>query len=326
MLAFPRPLAVNSEDPAVIAIDVVLTEQQMAEDFLASLGKRFLSEKFFYWFPLSVRAWLELCGDGEYRNFIRSHQLIARHAGEIAGALPRRVEVVSLGSGQGDKDALLLRAARAVGREVSYRPLDSSQALLELACQAAAQEGVDGRGLKLDIGRESHWARVAPSEAPRLYAVLGNTTGAFDPLDFVKRLTDLLRPEDRALLDGEIFAAESLRGYDNPTNRRFAFAPLASVGITETDGALRFETHEDSRLPGLHFFSKHFQPARDLQLTIGGEPLWLERGVRVEMSPTYKYSRPGFLALLEETGRLEIERQYFSDDERFLMVLARAAA
>jgi len=310
----------------VIAIDVVLTEQQMAEDFLASLAKRNLSEKFFYWFPLSVRAWLELCRDGEYRNFIRSHQLIARHAEEIAGALPQRVEVLSLGSGQGDKDALLLRAARAGGRDVSYRPVDSSQALLELACEAAAQEGVDCRGLKLDIGRESHWARVAPCEAPRLYAVLGNTTGAFDPPDFVKRLGGLLRPEDRALLDGEIFAPESLRGYDNPANRRFAFAPLASVGITGMDGTLRFETHEDARLAGLHFFTKHFEPARDLELAIGGASLSLERGARIEMSPSYKYSRPGFLTLLEESGRLGIERQYLSDDEGFLMVLARGAA
>jgi hypothetical protein len=309
----------------MVSVDVVLTEQQMAEDFLSGLRERNLAEKFFYWFPLSVQAWLELCKDGEYRNFIRSYQLVARHAEEIAAALPGSLEIVSLGAGQGNKDAFLLRAACARAETLTYRPVDSSQALIELACQAAVAEGVDCRGLKLDVDRKTHWVRLAPNGTPRLYVVLGNTLGAFDPPEFLERLRSLLRREDRVLLDGEIFSSDSLQGYDNKTNRRFAFAPLASIGISEADGALRFETHEDSRLAGLHYFSKHFEPARDIDLHIGGAPLSLERGMRLRMSPTYKYSRAGFTFLLQEVGRLEIESEYLSDDGRFLMVLARAA-
>ena len=43
---------------------VLLTEDRLVQDFVAALARRELPEKYFYWFPTSVRAWLNLCGDG----------------------------------------------------------------------------------------------------------------------------------------------------------------------------------------------------------------------------------------------------------------------
>ena len=48
----------------MIPVQVLLTENDLAEEFVSSLQSRRLAEKFFYWFPLSVRAWLALCADG----------------------------------------------------------------------------------------------------------------------------------------------------------------------------------------------------------------------------------------------------------------------
>src|SRR6266498_1632563 len=122
----------------MISIQVLLTETAIADAFVASFETRRLDEKFFYWFPLSVRAWLALCSDGAYRNFVRSRSLIARSARDLARLTPAGpIEVVSLGSGQGDKDLVLLEALRELGRRVSYLPVDASQALLELAGQGA---------------------------------------------------------------------------------------------------------------------------------------------------------------------------------------------
>src|SRR5207245_4907741 len=85
-------------------------------------------------FPLSVRAWLALCSDGAYRNFVRSRSLIAQSRAELAGQTPAgEIEVLSLGAGQGDKDVLLLEALRGHGRSVRYVPVDASQGLLEIA-------------------------------------------------------------------------------------------------------------------------------------------------------------------------------------------------
>ena len=140
----------------MLRIEVLLTENELAEQCLAALRNRYLPEKLFYWFPLSVRAWLNLCKSAApYRNFSRSYELIQKHAVEIArqltGPSAKELEVVGLGAGQGDKDLLVLEALRAEGAKVSYQPVDSSQALLEIALGSAASNRFPACGLKADL-------------------------------------------------------------------------------------------------------------------------------------------------------------------------------
>src|SRR6266568_8193745 len=133
----------------MIPIHALLTENDLADEFVSAFQARRLPEKFFYWFPLSVRAWLALCSDGAYRNFVRSRSLIAQSAHDLARyAPPGPLEVLSIGSGQGDKDLLLLEALRENGTRVSYVPVDASQALLEMACGGALGVGFPALGIK----------------------------------------------------------------------------------------------------------------------------------------------------------------------------------
>jgi uncharacterized SAM-dependent methyltransferase len=305
-------------------IDTLLTERMLAEAFAAALHARRLDEKFFYWFPLSVRAWLALCSDGAYRNYVRSRSLVARSAQELAGLLgPGPVEVLSLGAGQGDKDVLLLQALRSAG-DISYLPVDASQALLEIAVAAGTATAVPTRGVKADITQPEHLSALQPEpgSARRLVLLLGNTLGAFDPVEQAKAIRAVLRPGDLLLADGEVYAgAQTLAGYDNPLNRRFAWAPLAAVGLREADGDLVFVDREDARRPGCYALAKHFEAGRVCEALVGGEPLPLARGDRVFMNHSYKYTPRAFLRVLSEAG-LRPQWQATSEDGRFLMVLA----
>jgi uncharacterized SAM-dependent methyltransferase len=312
----------------MITIDVLLYENAIADDFVSSFRARRLSEKFFYWFPLSVRAWLALCSDGAYRNFIRSRSLIAQSANELAGMLGAgALEVLSLGSGQGDKDLLLLEAARTRGLEVSYTPVDASLSLLEMACAGAQAAGIRTRGIKADFTRADHRAALAPTPEtpPRLVMLLGNTLGAFDPLAEAEALCALLRPQDRLVVDGEVYAGgQTVAGYDNPLNRRFAWAPLHAVGIDEADGEIVFEDVADDRLPGLHPLRKHFLARRHAAARMGGEMLEIGAGERVEMNHSYKYAADTFPWILSRAG-LGVDWRGLSDDGHFQMVLAGPA-
>jgi uncharacterized SAM-dependent methyltransferase len=316
----------------MLQVDVLLTENQLAEQFLAAFEQRYLPEKFFYWFPLSVKAWLELCNPAgrDYRNFSRSYGLISNYAAEISRHCPRgTMEVVSLGSGQGDKDLVLLQAFRDAGSSPGYQAVDSSQALLELALRRAAEAGFAARGLKADLGeRETPDRLAASADGPRLYLVLGNTLGVIDPLQFIELLRALLRPDDLVLLDGEIFQGlDTMAGYDNPVNRRFAFAPLETLGLVEgRDGVLAFECQADSRLKGLHQISKHFRAARGLEIPLAGRRVKIEPREKIAMSSSFKYSRETFREILCEAGGFLPLAEYLSDDKRFLMVLARPSA
>ena len=312
----------------MISIQALLTENALAAEFVSAFHARRLPEKFFYWFPLSVRAWLALCSDGAYRNFVRSRSLIARSRAELARLFPvSPLEVVSLGAGQGDKDLLLLEALRERGARVSYVPVDTSQALLEMACAGALSAGFPAQGIKADFTNPRHLQALAaePETPPRLLLLIGNTLGAFDPIAEARDLAGLLRRGDALLVDGEVYAGDAtVAGYDNPLNRRFAWAPLNAVGIREGDGELMFAAADDARLPGLHLIPKYFQAGRDVEALMGGEALRLARGEQLAMNHSYKYAPETFLGILSDAG-LTVRWQATSDDQRFLMALASRA-
>ncbi len=298
----------------MILIHTLLTENALADEFVSAFHERRLPEKFFYWFPLSVRAWLALCSDGAYRNFVRSRSLIASSGAELARLFPvAPLEVVSLGAGQGDKDLLLLEALRVRGARVSYVPVDTSQALLEMACAGALAAGFPAQGIKADFTNPDHLKALAaePETPPRLVLLIGNTLGAFDPIAEARELARLLRPGDALLVDGELYAGDAtVAGYDN----------LNAVGIRDADGELVFEAADDPRLPGLHLIPKHFRASRDVEALLGGEALRLARGERLAMNHSYKYAADTFLRILSEAGLAE-RWQGRSDDQRFLMTL-----
>jgi uncharacterized SAM-dependent methyltransferase len=306
-----------------LPVTVLLQEHEIAAQFAEAVARGYLGEQFFYWLPLSVEAWVALCRSAEYRNADRALTLLARAAPRLAELWPTADAVCGLGCGEGSKDRVLLEALQ----HPIYIGADSSQGLLEMALVCASPVAREVRGFKLDISSDQHLQALAEevrhSGRSAVYTLLGNTLGAFDPDHFPVRLLRIMRQEDHVIFDGEIFAgAETLRGYDHSVNRRFAFAPLASLGLAESDGELRFELRPGSN--GLHEVEKYFVPARDLQLNLAGRELRLRRGEPLRMSSSVKYDEPAFFERIER-GSFRIEFAHKSDDGRFLLVAAKPA-
>ena len=311
----------------MIQIDILLSEDQIAQEFIDALERHDLPEKFFYWFPLSIRAWINLCGDGAYRNYVRSHSVLQNHAAEIVSMLPSEpIELISLGAGQGTKDFLIMEHLQKQGKYLNYRPVDASQGLLEIACQSAKDKNFACRGLKADLNNDSHLTEMQAilDEKPRLIMMLGNTLGAFDPLKFASKLDNIMRPQDFLILDGELFnQTDTLAGYDNPINRQFAFGPLSSVGLSEpNDGRLHIKTDVDNRQPGLYRIRKHFQASRDLKIMLAGETVQILSDTNIEMSWSYKYDRDALTGLITSSG-MQLAAEYLSTDKRFLTLLVK---
>jgi len=110
---------------------------------------------------------------------------------------------------------------------------------------------------------------------------------------------------------------------DNPAARKFLAALLASVGISDSDGEIRFDHKTDSRHQGLHLITRYFRAARDLSAIVSGEEIQLERGERVGMNFQYAYTPAAFRWLLHDHGGLEILHEYSSPDARFLTAICR---
>jgi hypothetical protein len=303
-------------------IEILLTEAEIASEFNEALEARDLPEKFFYWFPLSVKNWRNFAASPSYAELIDAWTAVSGRANEIIAHFGAEVPVVSLGAGDGTKDRPLLRAIRSAGKTVKYFPVDASQILLEAACAGAEDDEIETMGIKADISSRMHVLLAADAaEAPRLFLMAGNTLGGFDPMEQLKNLGEAMRPGDRLVVDGELNTPDALAQMESPQSRNFAFAPLASLGLVPEDGRIRFEQKEDSRRAGLTMITRHFLADRDLRFSVAGEETVLARGERIFMNFRYFYDAESFTWLLRKHGGLTIEEQLYSVDGRFVTAI-----
>jgi uncharacterized SAM-dependent methyltransferase len=285
-----------------------------------------LPEEVFYWFPASVAAWTELCRSTEYRNANRAIEVLQSATPEISKKISGAQAVCGLGCGEGSKDAILLEGINKVAkRPVRYVGADFSQALLELALEEAARQGSPIAGFKCDLGNEQHLASVCAGatgddDFPVIFTVLGNTLGAFGAQTFPNLLRREMRSNDWFVFDGEIFSEETLSGYDNPTNRRFAWGPLNGVGITEDHGKLEFATAPAS--DGLFAVTKHFVATRDIRVNFGGETIAIATGEKLRMSSSIKYQSESVLLECVSRAGFQIQSKWKSKDQRFVLAAA----
>jgi uncharacterized SAM-dependent methyltransferase len=307
-------------------VEVVLTEADIAQEFVEAVEARDLPEKFFYWFPRSAAEWTALIGHAElFGGLWRTWKELAANCADLANHFKGRAPVISFGAGDGARDRLLMNALKKAGCECSYFPVDASQAMLEMACAGAEDEDIETVGIKADISSPVHLVYAADAaEPPRLFIFSGNTMGSFDPLAEIRFLAQCMKPEDRLIIDGEIHdTQQSMARRDNPAARRFISTLLANVGISEDDGEIGLNQKRDDRHNGLHLITRSFRAGRDLSATVAGQEISLQRGERIGMNFQYTYAPEAFRWLLCEHGGLRILAEHQSPDGRFLTAVCK---
>jgi hypothetical protein len=303
-------------------IEILLTETEIAQEFSESMEARDLPEKFFYWLPLSAQMWLALSRDPANESLRQCWQSVAEKITPVVEHFKGPVSTISFGAGDGFTDRLLLVEMQKNGREVKYFPVDASQALLETACAAAEDQEIETLGMKADISSPVHLVLASDaSESPKLLLVAGNTVGSFDPLDQIRHIAQCMHPGDRLIIDCEIYNEAALERTKSPAMQQFAFAPLASIGITKEDGEVTFEVKRDERHEGLYLVARRFRADHDIHATVSGKEIVLERGERLSMNFSYLYTRRAFRWLLEEHGKLTVCDETVSADGRFVVAV-----
>lgn len=271
--------------------------------------------------------WLRLCNSRRYQNYFRSLSLAEAFSDHLARKIPsRRVQWISLGAGQGTKEIPFLKALLKFKKTIRYFPLDVSQPLLELAAARGDECGIPTVGFKADMEMPAHLDEIpAPGgNEIRVLSIFGNGLGNVASNGILNLLRMRTRPGDFVVVDGEIFSEEKkvLAGYDHPVNRRFALAPLHSVGITEADGRLRFELLK-TKAHAVMLVSKHFRFNRSKKILYSGKELFFPKGKILSMSSSYKYDPDGLASFLEEKRAFQVIEFKRSRDGRFGMWLAK---
>ena len=297
-------------------IEVLLTEAEIADEFSESMEARDLPEKFFYWSAPSVKAWLALAGRSE--DLLRpTWDALARKVPDLTKTFGKNVPLISFGAGDGARDRMLLKALATAGRAVKYYPVDASQTLLETACAGAEDDEIDTMGIKADISSPMHLLLAADvSEAPRLFLMVGNTLGGFDPLDQIRHLANCIHKGDILILDANLHAGSPVEPSEE--QRRFAFAPLSAAGLTFDDGQLEYAEKADDRLDGLYMLTRRFHASRDLRMLAMGREVPIARGERIMLNFRYLFSKEALRWLLTEHAGLRIVKEMPSGDGSFV--------
>jgi dimethylhistidine N-methyltransferase len=266
-----------------------------------------------------------------YRVTRAELRLLRRHAAAI-GRVLRGGRVVELGSGNGDKLAMLLAHA-GVGR-VRAHLIDLSDAALTRAVHTlGAVPDVDIDVAVHHTTYEDGLLGLPRTTGPTVVAFLGSNIGNFDPPGasaFLQLIRSALHQGDWLLLGADLVKPERelLLAYDDPLGLTAAFNKNLLLRLNTELGATfdldRF-THRAlwdasaSRVE-MHLVSRARQHVRIPQSGFG---FTLEEGETIWTESSYKYEPHGLATLVEPAGFSRRE-QWVDEEARFALTLFEA--
>ena len=310
---------------------------QFAQDvrYYLSLTPRQLPSRYLY-DPLGSALFDAICHLPWYGLTRAESRLLAERAAEIFYALDPLARIVELGSGTGEKLAMLLENGRDVLPSVQLHLIDVSARALDAASRAlSAFDGVTiaTHQAPYEVGLEElrHDVR-APGRTLAMF--LGSNIGNFDPAGrdaLLCHIRGTLDHADAFLLGADLVKprAALLRAYDDPLqvtaafNRNLLVRINRELGATFDLDAYRHQAiwNEDASRIEMHLVSTRRQtvsvPASGLEIELQeGESIWTES--------SYKFRPDAVVAMLERNG-FRLRSQWIDEAAQFALTLVDVA-
>ena len=300
-----------------VAIHPSQFPENLRRDLLASLQALQLNHKFLYDGVKQTQKWLALhdaCSPAQ--NDIDCAATYDNAFGAAADRVAaRRVHVISLGCGGGQKDVSLLKRLRQSGKQVSYTPCDASVAMVLTARQSALEvlDSSDCFPLVCDLLTADDLAGVlrqrTPVDVARLVTFFGLIPN-FEPHIILPRLADLLHPNDCLLFSanlapGNDYAAgvQRIRSlYDNALTRDWLMSFLLDLGVEQDDGELRFAVQDCPGATGLKRIVANFHFERSRKVQVLSHEIEFQAGEPLRLFFSYRHTPDQVRGLLKQYG------------------------
>jgi L-histidine Nalpha-methyltransferase len=272
-----------------------------------------------------------------YRITAAETRLLQKAAPAVARALAGAVRVVELGSGSGEKLALVVEALRACRKKPDVHVVDLSAAAVAASLERLAKIP----GLKATGHRAAYERGLAAAMAMRrgpgqcLVLFLGSNIGNFDPVDaacLLRTVRRRLRAGDAILLGTDLVKPESelLAAYDDPLGLTAVFNLNLLVRLNRELGAdfdLAAWTHRavwnaEARRVEMHLVSRARQRVRVARAGVTAD---FEKGESIHTESSHKYE-PADVDRLAATAGFLRERRWLDDSAKFALTLCRAVS
>jgi uncharacterized SAM-dependent methyltransferase len=297
--------------------------ESVRRDLLASLRTRQINHKFHYDSIKQTQKWLALHQIySPSRNDADCAATYDRAFAEAAEKIrSKRVHVVGLGCGGGQKDARLLKRLKSRGREIRYTPCDVSTAMVLVARETvlAVLPGKNCFPFVCDLASASGLSAAIATRQPSLMTFFGMIPN-FEPQMILPKLAALVGPKDHLLFSANLAPGKSyavgaekvLLQYDNPPTRDWLLTFLLDLGVERADGKLSFKI--ENGFAGLKRIVARFRFARATRVEIEAEKFAFRRGDSLRLFFSYRYTPARIRKLLARHG-LEILDQWITKSE-----------
>lgn len=267
-----------------------------------------------------------------YRITRAEARLLSRFASDMVAPIADPLTIVELGSGSGEKLAMIVEALRGRRRPIGIHLIDISSAALEQSEKTLGRLGyvsIVGHRATYEEGlRRAAAQRAATS--PLLVLFLGSNIGNFDPPateEFLKDIRSALRPGDALLLGADLVKPEKelLLAYDDPLGVTAAFNKNLLLRLN-TDLLADFDLDsfrhravwnaEHARVE-MHLVSLREQTVK---IPRAETAVRFERSEYIWTESSYKYTPEEVIAVTEGAGFRCLE-QWIEPDARFALTL-----
>jgi uncharacterized SAM-dependent methyltransferase len=326
---------------AHVAIHSSQFPENVRRDLLESLRARQVNHKFHYDSIKQTQKWLAL--HQAYSPSRTDADCAAAYDQGFKATVPRvaarRVHLVGLGCGGGQKDARLLELLRDSGKELFYTPSDVSAAMVLVARQAASTVIPESNcfPLVLDLASAEDLPSVLEEhsipDAARLFTFFGMIPN-FEPGIILPRLAALVRPGEFLLFSANLapgpdYAAgvqRILPLYDNDLTRDWLMTFLLDLGVETGDGELRFEIEDDPAHSGLKRIAACFRFIRSRKIQVNEHQFEFSPGESIRLFFSYRHTPALVRSLLSRHGLQVLEQWITRSEEEGVFLAQRGLA
>jgi L-histidine N-alpha-methyltransferase len=322
-------------NPANIKIHRSQFPENVRRDLLASLRTRQVNHKFHYDSVKQTQKWLALHESHSPARNDKDCLAIYDRAFIAATSQIRskRILIVGLGCGGGQKDVRLLKALKANGKKISYAPCDVGVAMTLVARKAALKVLPESNCFPwvCDLATANDLPSAFSSRFTihdsRLLTFFGMIPN-FEPQIILPKLAALVHSKAYLLVSanlapGKNYAAgvkKVLPQYENMPTREWLLTFLIDLGVERESGELRFAI-EDGGL-NLKRIVARFHFSHCSRIKIEAEQFEFRRGESIRLFFSYRYTPALVRKNLERHG-LQVLNQWITQSEEEGVFLCR---
>ncbi len=285
---------------------------QILKDYFASFAQRQINHKFHYESIKQSQKWLNV--HNAYSPIQQNHDHMLAYTDCYEQALniinDRHLDLISLGCGNGEKEAELLAKINNPNQICCYYPIDVSCSLSITAAQKARQQqaGLNIKPIVCDLLYADDLLSLIPHQGERRLLIFFGMIPNFAPSQILPILSSYLEPEDLLLFSANLAPGDNyeqgikkiLPQYDNELTKDWLKTILLDAGIKNNDGHIYSAIASDSNEPLFKKVIMNFELAKSAKLIIGKEAINWQPGETVQLFYSYRYTTSLITDLLQQ--------------------------